>query len=255
MRQSKRDLLLAIGIVVSAVVAVIVVLWNISTEDDAKQVHAQLRPSIVSEQIHKLEEKVDALQVSVNELAVKVQRLSYLIPVNAKPIQYWPGEKVLSYERFYSTVWKVLTDSPVRFADKEGFAALIIETAATESFFGTKVQQTRGPALGVFQVEPRTSKCLQENFLAFNKKLDTFTNRYVDKKSSEEDNLKYNLPYQIALCIAQYTRYGINKKNLSDKLVRAQIYKKHWNTVNGSGSVVKFFTDSEKYLANYYKTL
>lgn len=209
----------------------------------------------LTEKISALETKVDELQKTLNELNIKVQRLSYLIPAKGKTLQFWPGEKILSYEQFYSTVWKVLTDSPIKFVDKEGFAALIIETAATESFFGTKVKQTKGPALGIFQVEPRTSKCLQENFLAFNKKIDAFTNKYVDKKSSEEANLKHNVPYQVALCLAQYVRYGIHKRNLSDKLVRAQIYKKHWNTSKGSGSVVKFFTDSEKYLAKHYKML
>lgn len=220
--------------------------------DEQKNIEEVSRSKEILKKLDSLEQKLENIERKNKQIKEELQQIKYLRHINGKHIQFWSGNKPLSYDRFYSTVWKVLTEAPISYKDKKGFAALIIETAATESFFGTKVAQTKGSAIGIFQMEPRTLKCLDENFLKFNKKLEKFVNHYKDKKSSDEVNLKNNLPYQIALCLVQYVRYGIHKQDLSDKFIRATLYKKRWNTEKGKASLQKFASDTTKYLNEYY---
>lgn len=185
---------------------------------------------------------------------VKEEGFTYLAcPATGSSMSAWSGGTELPYNDLYKTVEELVNAFPYEIKDKKGFISLIIETAATESFFGKEITQRRGPALGVFQMEPATYTCIQDNYLKYNNSIRLYILGYKDRSLSNIDNLKTNIPYQTAYAITLYARYGAHEiEDLSSINVRAQIYKQIWNTYKGSGSVEKFLADASDKLNTYY---
>jgi len=125
---------------------------------------------------------------------------------------------------------------------------LLLLTAAVESNMGTFTKQLRGPARGIFQMEPFTERDLWTNFLnrrTWRWKIQDLMFKPVDL--FDINNLQYNVAYAAAMTRVHYFRAPAklpDTKFLSTgALTRegieaiAKYWKKYYNTEAGKGTV------------------
>jgi len=118
---------------------------------------------------------------------------------------------------------------------------LLMLTAATESNLGQYLRQVRGPARGVFQMEPRTEQDIWNNYLVYNEMLKNkiegllFIYNHADKGFPD---MIGNLPYQIAMARVYYWRVPHPLPN-SNPVALATYWKQHYNTHLGAGTINK----------------
>lgn len=120
---------------------------------------------------------------------------------------------------------------------------LLMLTAAQESHLGTYIRQIKGPARGVFQMEPRTERDIWENFLRYKPKL---SEKILDLVSQSEaplmpptTALESNLAYQIAMARVHYYRVPEPLPRKSERKGmrnHAAYWKNHYNTALGKGT-------------------
>jgi len=115
---------------------------------------------------------------------------------------------------------------------------LLLGTAAHESRFGTYLKQIRGPAIGIFQMEPDTFRWLQ----------DTYQDTYVYLKGREPEEMEWDLRLAI---LAARLRYWIVPKPLPHDDVQsiAGYWKRWYNTSAGAGTEEQFIDAYEKYVS------
>jgi len=122
---------------------------------------------------------------------------------------------------------------------------LLMLTAAQESHCGAYIKQVRGPALGIFQMEPATCEDLFMNYLRFQpdtqKAVDHFITEGVDFKMQ----MMGNIPMQIVFARAQYRRFPERIPSNSKDIAR--YYKKYWNTEKGKATVEEALRNYDKY--------
>ena len=162
----------------------------------------------------------------------------------------WEGGATVKKEQLAQTITAVherLSIVPKGSADH---VALLMETSAVESSRGYIVRQVGGPARGIFQMEPTTERCmrswLKDNFPRVHDEVMAF----YDKKKSPEWNLTHNVPYNVAMSTAYYWRrmgdsLAGNITTLED---RAKVWKTHYNTYLGKGSIAGYIKKAGKYL-------
>ena len=120
---------------------------------------------------------------------------------------------------------------------------LMMGTAAQESLLGKYIKQDHGPALGIFQMEPRTHDDIWTRYLTQNPKVCNdlmITCKFANKPTKEM--LVYNLFYAAAMTRVFYRR-------IPDTIPRtlegqAEYWKTWYNTPQGAGS-------TSQYIANY----
>lgn len=176
----------------------------------------------------------------------------YLQPAEGRVFSWWPAKEELQYEDLYSVITFVLEKCPVDIPDKAGFTSLLIETIATESFFGSTNVQRRGHALGVIQMEPATHSCLYDNYMKYHPHLKTFVTQFKDANMTDIENLKVNLQYQIAIATVQYIRRNGHTQDLQTISARYAVYKAIYNTHLGKATQDIYEFNIGKYLASYY---
>ena len=162
----------------------------------------------------------------------------------------WDGGATVKKEQLAQTITAVherLSIVPKGSADH---VALLMETSAVESSRGYIVRQVGGPARGIFQMEPTTERCmrswLKDNFPRVHDEVMAF----YDKNKSPEWNLTHNVPYNVAMSTAYYWRrmgdsLAGNITTLED---RAKVWKTHYNTYLGKGSIAGYIKKAGKYL-------
>ena len=116
---------------------------------------------------------------------------------------------------------------------------LLLGTAAQESRFGTFLRQLKGgPALGVFQMEPKTFWWLH--------------GRYKKKYPLIADRLFAELEWDLSLAIVMARlRYRVVRAKLPrcNSIKDMAVYwKKFYNTVRGKGTVDEFMANYKKYV-------
>ena len=126
----------------------------------------------------------------------------------------------------------------------EDVEELLMLTMATETHLGEYLEQDGGPASGIYQIEPATEHDIHMNYLAYREEK---ANKVYSHMSMYGDDLKYNLPYQTILARVHYMRVSDPLPSKDDIEGLAEYWKKHWNTEEGKGTVLKAM---EKY--NYY---
>lgn len=137
---------------------------------------------------------------------------------------------------------------------------LLLLTAATESHLGTFIRQVRGPAEGIFQMEPATEKDIWTNFLGFPKNWElaewalSYTNGRQPHLEVRVRDLVHNMAYQIAMCRIHYWRKPGALPNPAHKnyeLGLAAYWKKHYNTHLGKGTVEKALADYRRLVKGF----
>lgn len=122
---------------------------------------------------------------------------------------------------------------------------MILETAYVESNCGEYIKQLKGPACGIFQIEPVTAKDIIDNFIYYRPKLRENYAKLVNGFLSLEQNLCTNLMFQIFMCRVFYLRFS---EIIPDTVEgRAKYWKKYYNTNLGKGTVEKYIKAVEKF--------
>ena len=123
---------------------------------------------------------------------------------------------------------------------------LIVGTFAQESGCGLYVKQLTGPALGYWQMEPKTHDDIHRNVLMHNPKLaDALINKVCKLCARPTADLMLdNIRYACGMARIHYMRSAEPiPKRLADQ---ADYWKEHYNTPQGKGT-------TDEYIANYLK--
>lgn len=115
---------------------------------------------------------------------------------------------------------------------------LLLGTAAQESRMGYYIKQVKGPACGIYQIEPETANWL------LNKYGDK-SEHYLNEVHTVEEQLVFDLAIQTVICRLKY--YSIKEPlpdDPNDVWKLANYWKKYYNTHLGKGT-------PEEFVANY----
>jgi len=126
---------------------------------------------------------------------------------------------------------------------------LMLGTAIQESFIGKFLRQLRGPALGVYQIEPNTHNDIWVNYLRYRTPLTKkITELYPNMPQRMDDNLLiYDLRYSTIIARLIYFRHPEALPRKGDLLGQAAYWKKYYNTEEGKGT-------KSAYVENYKKS-
>lgn len=117
---------------------------------------------------------------------------------------------------------------------------LLIGTAAHESLTGRYLRQIRGPARGLYQMEPATHVDLLTNYLRFRDDLRDKLTQFLAKAPGPVQQLSTNLAYATAAARLQYWRVPEPLPAGQDIIALASYYKRHWNTFAGKATEFDF---------------
>ena len=124
---------------------------------------------------------------------------------------------------------------------------LVLGTACQESMCGTYIKQLgKGPALGIYQMEPATHNDLHVNFLAFKRDLNVKVNN-LSLGIAKAEELIWNLNYATAMCRVHYFRIKAPLPAVHDIRAQARYWKKYYNTHLGAGTEEEYLKNWERY--------
>ena len=123
---------------------------------------------------------------------------------------------------------------------------LLMGTAAQESHMGKYIKQIHGPALGIFQMEPKT--CLDiEKYLQYKPKLYGYVLDNTAICSPSE--LTWNLKFAIIMCRYHYWRVPEKLPEFDNIHAMSLYWKRYYNTELGMGTTTEFVRNYEKYVS------
>lgn len=128
---------------------------------------------------------------------------------------------------------------------------LILGTAAQESRMGHYLKQLgKGPALGIFQMEPATHNDIWQNYLAYHQDLAGRIWSYLPsaQRIPDPQYLVWNLKYAAAMCRVHYRRVKEPLPHATDIHALAEYWKRHYNTSAGRGTESEFVSNYLKYV-------
>lgn len=160
-----------------------------------------------------------------------------------KTISMWyaSGNSSVNILKLHSTICAVM--ARVDFVPNDyNIAQLVMETIQVESYRTHVKQLGGGPALGLIQMEPATYEDLMA-FVRRYKSVNSQVMSFYDKKSTPEENLKHNVPFQVALVLANYWRKCGNLLSsfTQSEESRWTLYKIQYNSTLGA-------TDRDRYM-------
>lgn len=127
----------------------------------------------------------------------------------------------------------------------ESAVTLLLGTCAQESKMGTYLAQIHGPALGIYQIEPKTHQDVWTNFIKFNPSLSAKLNSMFRPSDNE---LLVNLSYSTIICRIIYLRAPGALPDSDDIEGLAAYWKEHYNTRLGRGNVEDFVSNYRKFI-------
>jgi hypothetical protein len=119
----------------------------------------------------------------------------------------------------------------------ESAANLLMMTAAHESKGGTYLKQLKGPALGVYQMEPSTQTDTYANFLRYRDDLNDKVMDLLGDAARVIHPLVHNLAYATAMARVHYYRVPEALPDAEDTLGLAKYAKAYYNTNLGKAKV------------------
>ena len=113
---------------------------------------------------------------------------------------------------------------------------LLLGTALTESGDMHYLHQLgSGPALGIYQMEPRTHEDIWENYLNYRKELRREVLAFLAPVPEPVEQLMTNLAYATVMCRIHYLRVKEPLPRANELRGLADYWKTHYNTVLGAG--------------------
>lgn len=150
--------------------------------------------------------------------------------------------------QLYDAIEEILTLTDITYSEK--VIHMMIETACVESCCGKYIKQINGPACGIFQIEPNTAKDIYDNFIIYRPYYKKGYDLLYNKKLTLEQNLIYNLAFQIFMCRIFYIRIPEPIPNTT--MDRATYWKKYYNTTKGKGSTQDYIIKVRTYYDRKY---
>jgi len=116
----------------------------------------------------------------------------------------------------------------------KGAEELLVFTCAAESLGGTLLQQVKGPALGIFQMEPNTYTDIWVNYIRNRNQMATLMALHFGcAKIPEVERLIYDLHFATAMARIHYLRMPGKLPEPKDVDGIWDYYKKYYNTEKG----------------------
>ena len=114
---------------------------------------------------------------------------------------------------------------------------LVLGTGITESRLRYLKQIGRGPALGIYQMEPATFRDIIANFLKYAPEKDLIEDLRDQRPTTQSIEVCYNLAYATAMCRAHYRRQKPALPRAGNAIGLAKYWKQWYNTKYGAGDV------------------
>lgn len=125
---------------------------------------------------------------------------------------------------------------------------MVLGTAAVESEFTALHQIGGGPALGLWQIEPRTARDVWDNYLGFRPKLAGAV-ASLTHAGSRDQQLADNLKYAAVMCRLIYLRCPRPLPRQGNIHGYAVYWKAFYNTALGKGDPAKFVATWSRLIA------
>ena len=132
---------------------------------------------------------------------------------------------------------------------------LVLGTAAAESGFAELHQRGRGPAMGLWQMEPATFFDLRDRFLAGRPQLRAAALRYASGgmlADIEPHELAWNLRVGALFCRLRYAMDPRQLPDAGDLQAEAETWKRVYNTHLGAGTVDHYLRAWQLHCARIY---
>lgn len=114
---------------------------------------------------------------------------------------------------------------------------LLIFTCANESLGGTYLHQIKGPALGIYQMEPATYNDIWQNYIQHKTSiLIQLIHNFQAPTMPNEDRLVYDLRFATAMARLHYARINESLPKATDVKAIYEYYKKYYNTSDGKAN-------------------
>ena len=128
--------------------------------------------------------------------------------------------------------------------DSKGSRELLLMTAAHESHLGAYLCQVKGPAVGMFQMEPATYEDLMVSYIGYRPDLAAYVEQHmIDTFDPYE--LRWNLKAAIITARLQYYRVT---EALPTTVEGLGLYaKEYWNTYEGKATAYDYVVAFNKY--------
>lgn len=111
---------------------------------------------------------------------------------------------------------------------------LLVFTCAVESDGGTYVKQIQGPALGIFQMEPKTYTDIWQNYIRSRSNLTQLMGLHFDAyRMPDPERMIYDLRFATAMARLHYRRSSLLLPNRKDVDAIWNYYKQIYNTPAG----------------------
>lgn len=182
------------------------------------------------------------LQTPAQNDSTNVENDSSLTAANNMAGQ--PKNNLTTEEKFFSNVIQpTLKKLGVNDPDAE---VLLLGTAIHESHLTMRDQMGKGPAKGLYQMEPATHDDIWDNYLKYHPKLAAKVKGLLNSNNKLAE-LRNNDSYATAMAYVHYdrARFRTGQAFPSGTNIQgmAQYWKKNYNTSRGKGTVTKFVND------------
>lgn len=124
---------------------------------------------------------------------------------------------------------------------------LLMLTAAQESHCGRYLEQIKGPALGIFQMEPASYWDLVYRLSIHNPELHMAVTEWNLLAIEDDLEMRGNIPLQIVMARAYYYKRPGKLPAADNVPAMAGYYKQHWNTYLGKATVEEAKENYKKY--------
>ena len=124
---------------------------------------------------------------------------------------------------------------------------MLVFTCASESLGGTYLKQVKGPALGIYQMEPATYTDIWENYIKYKTNLiSIFALNFDAARIPNPERMIYDLRFATAMARIHYRRCKESLPKAGDTKAMWEYYKKYYNTPLGKA-------EEESTLKHYLK--
>jgi hypothetical protein len=126
---------------------------------------------------------------------------------------------------------------------------LLVFTCACESLGGTYIKQVKGPALGIYQMEPNTYTDIWQNFIKNQGNLVNMLSLNFNVLSMPlPERMIYDLQYATAMARLHYRRVKAPIPDHKNIDAVWEYYKKYYNTPLGKAEKEQSIKHYQKYL-------
>ena len=132
--------------------------------------------------------------------------------------------------------------------DSDSAVELLMLTAAQETHLGKYIKQVRGPALGIYQMEPNTHDDIWMNYICYRQNiLDAMNDLYGVSGIEWRLRMRGDLIYQTIMSRIFYMRIPAALPAKDEPMSLAHYWKKYYNTKYGKGTSEEAYKNYVKY--------